>query len=726
MRARLGKARSARVGSRAVLVVASSLVAVACRSRVGPGGAPSSAPARASAERPAPAWARVAEALGPQGEVTPQAALRAFSLVYGVALPGVPAMPARDASVPVCGTEATRWVVQHASTYTPEQRAVIERALSGRAGAHAHAAPPARSAGVLSELASLVALREAHADPLPDSERRMAQSIVDELFSQVAAFVGVTPTIRVFVGRDQSRAPADAYPMMTDLETDDPDLHPLTVLSATTPMSSARYCRVRFNAQAMGPHWRNEAFKRFVIGHELFHCLQFQSFRGSYADWGHVAGPVRPWVVEAAAGYVGEALTGGSGIDGYWLEGYMSPSYVADYSQHRPAAIEQGIYDHYNAGYDGVGLYYTLEGFGLRPLQHRGGDGLPDVLGILNEPSSNAALLRLLQGRGEVLRGFATASTRRAWGPEWDLASPYAQREPQHRRTPLLLGHTVAPGRPYTVQLLDGEMQVASLPFANVEYLRVRGAGTGHLVFDQAHDYPYTGPTHQVFCRSWPCACPDGRGVANAVAALPTGVTRLELFHMGIPGSVAATLTVDAPTRDELCGGDAAAPPALDASPNDASEPEGYDPCLEGEWSLAASPGASWLAPIARAGTIRRATGRLRLRFRRGNGRQWADNIQLQYAVGGAMPAAAAITVRMQGGVTGEYRAGQGRMQFRTTSSDLVVTSGVDLGTGFVPVPVPTAGLRLDVLGGAGAYRCTPTTLEYTPPDGAPSVTFTR
>ncbi len=467
--------------------------------------------ARAAAQ--APAAARNPE------EITPTTALETFTGLYGP-VPGV-AASTRPSGFG-CGAEALRRVAAHWPSLRPEQRAAVRAAVES---------PPPRAA--LRDLAELVS-RSAAAQaggccgggapptiaPLTDEEFASAQRIVDGLRAELSTMLLYTPRMPFKVYREAPAAPADSYPLARDSER-----LPTWIAGLTddTALSSASVCRIRVRREWLTGVPR--ASLRMVLGHEVFHCFQYDTFVGTRGEQLLAFNDLRPWAFEGAAAYVGERLSGGTTLDGCWLRGYFSQTPAAQCVQYSLHAYSHpagpGVFSLYRAGYDAMGYFATLEGLGLDPLA-ASDSGVANVLRVVNDASSDVALARLAQHSFVQLVDVPSAATRRGWGRSWRIDSPLVQQGAElAREAPR--APPIAPGSPARLQLESGAMQVIEVPFGGAPYVRVRGAGHGHVAFDRSLDRIYVNDANLVFCRAWPCVCPDGRPVPQATGQILRG-----------------------------------------------------------------------------------------------------------------------------------------------------------------------------------------------------------
>lgn len=676
----------------AAFAVALLLVAALASCRRASPPAPTAPPARAVAPSPAASGAQ---------EVTATTALEAFARLYGP-VPGV-AVTTQHAGFG-CGTEAVRWVAAHWSSLRPEQQAAVRSALES---------PPPRSA--LRDLSSFVSRAAAAqagaccgaaappaAEPLTEAQQANAQRIVDGLRAELVTLLGHTPRMAFKVYREAPGAPADAVPMRIDSERVP---YWISGMTDDAPLSSASVCRVRVRREWL--EGRSPEALRMVLGHEIFHCFQYDLFAGTRGDQLLAFDHLRPWAFEGAAAYVGERLSRGTTLDGCWLRGYFSPTPATQcvaYSLHRsnhPAG--PGVFSLYRAGYDAIGFFSTLESLGVDPLA-RGAGGVANLLRAVNDESADAALARISRFEYARLVDVASASTRRGWSSSWRIDSPLVQTgDGMSRGAPPI--PPVVHGAPAHLVLESGAMQVVEVPFGDARFVRVQGRGHGHVAFDASLDRIYVSDANMVFCREWPCMCPDGRPVPHATGQIPAASSRFTLAHFAVPRET-ADVTLDAPTVDELCG---ATPP--DPSP---PPPTGIDPCLTGTWHIdRAHELEAMRASFPAQVRVRNIRGDLQLRFDgRGGGGALFNNYCVETESGTTPPLQQRVIFNGQG--TGRYAAANGRLSTRDFVPALDVRAEVTVAGQRMNIPVPVNdAIARAAVPGAEAYTCSANELRF-------------
>ena len=259
-------------------------------STAGPSGtvAPAATTGTTLASTEGSAWQQVRDQIGPDGSVTVEVALEAFSLAYGP-LPGV-TVPTGPVGPVRSGTSALRWIVAHWDEIDAAQQAEAIRLVPELAGLAATAEP---LAGVTT--AKLVA---AQVRP-PTFYTVLAQSMANEIESHVHLHLSLELVARE--GRS-STANALADTGVYNAQGGDKGAAAKCVITVTQ----------RGAAEA-------PADLENTVGHEVWHCYQGQI--GGLAWYWYDGVP--DWIVEGQAEWVGDSLRPGSAAP-FWA------TYVAD------------------------------------------------------------------------------------------------------------------------------------------------------------------------------------------------------------------------------------------------------------------------------------------------------------------------------------------------------------------------------------------------------------
>lgn len=243
----------------------------------------------------ATAWDRVLDRIGPDGEVSFETALDAFSLAVGP-LPGV-AMPAGRLEPIPSGTGAIRWLQGYRQRLTDEQRAAVDRYLAP--DPNAIRVEPATSA-VHMVFASYGGPGAGRAAPVAAELTLQEQQFLrwlDDARGEIARLLGRKLNLPYTLAINK-----------TD-ETDD--------LAYTLPhfgfwdLFAPSECEFRVNPSMFQKGYGNVEF-RASMAHEMFHCFQAARMSGA-TQWTSTL-KSRPWLIEGSAEWVGETIAGPSMI----------------------------------------------------------------------------------------------------------------------------------------------------------------------------------------------------------------------------------------------------------------------------------------------------------------------------------------------------------------------------------------------------------------------------
>jgi hypothetical protein len=312
---------------------------------------------------PTTAWARVLGQIRPGGRVSKATALQAFAVAYGP-LPGVRTPAGRRTTI-ASGTLAAQWVASYWSKLSSAQRRVVKRRLGVPApGVSAHAA-------------NVVNDPSFHPDP-------ELQALAEGFYSEYETLLGseftkssVPLTIVAGTSSDTVDAYADSFAFNEQGSWD-------TGLPAT--------CRIRLlpPGQSSDP-----AFKKLVIAHETFHCIQF-SLQGGFA-WD----PQPAWIEEGTADWA--ALT----VDpiSWALGGGNVESYIG--SPRTPL---------FERSYDAVGFWGHV--------QDTYGDLWKRLTGIIAKPGYFDSYIAAGGLLSPFLTSWGSSTVRNPGTPAWEMTSP--------------------------------------------------------------------------------------------------------------------------------------------------------------------------------------------------------------------------------------------------------------------------------------------------------------
>jgi len=282
------------------LLITAMLAAAAVGGAVGLGSRP------AADVNDASAWELVLDGIGPDGEVSFETALDAFSLAVGP-LPGVEMPAGRLEPIP-SGTGAIRWLSGYRSRLTDEQRAAVDRYLAPDPGA-IRVEPLATSAGDAATVI-LGSYRLAQLEP----EEASAPTPVEEQF--LVYLRDARAEIARLLGR---RLPLPFTLAVNDEQLTDDDAYTLPHFGFGE-LGAPAECEFRVNPSMFDSGFGEVEF-RASMAHEMFHCFQVARVSGA-AQWTSTH-ESRPWLIEGSAAWVGETIAGPSKVGLIWWDKYL-------------------------------------------------------------------------------------------------------------------------------------------------------------------------------------------------------------------------------------------------------------------------------------------------------------------------------------------------------------------------------------------------------------------
>lgn len=613
---------------------------------------------RSRASTAVASWGPILRAERPDGELSQEAALRAFTLYFGE-----PQRPSRRSRrhAPFCGSEALRQVYRHWDTLSEPQRDRVVATLQR----YDQGAP---------------ALGQILVSGGDSAQRRAAVEYVSEAIAALQARLGIglqgEPVVRILPGdAEGDLAFADGFidgPLGVRLF----DLR----LIGNRP-SRAQRCRVTLGVDLIERARPQEV--RTIVGHEVFHCFQHQLFAGTVAQFyqrreqGTQPGGLG-WIVEGTAAWAGNTL--GEGPDRY-----AAPRW-----------------DEYFTGVDGDGNRVMLPAdafflfqsfypaFTFWDALHRGGHDLWAMMPeLVNAPSAQAAYARALRGVDLhlVSRWTSGALRRRGWDPAWYTRegtgltdAVNGQRVPTEAAA--LRGD--APEE-VTVGARPGVQRIVRVPIAleAVAVVEAQVSGVGHVTLQGREDYAFVSDGTARWCvRREGCACPPGQRLRGAPLRAAPGVAEATVAVLGGPGG--NTRVVLSGTRLDRflaaqCEPDTAPPPTTTE----------HDPCLVGTWHIdraneLARARRSWPREV----TVTGVRGDLTLRFdARGQGEVAFRN----YCVETRMQAGVPLSTRtiFNGGGAGAWRTASQQLYTDGFRPAVTVTAEVTLNGQRMTAPVP-------------------------------------
>ena len=283
-------------------------------------------------------YAQLFAQVGPNGEVTKEMALEAFSLAIAP-LPGVtlPAGPDPQPWEQADGTFAIDWIQRYLDRITPEQKSAVDAAL---------AAPP--NTPIISDSGA----REPSFVLADASDYTTDASILSDARAKEMTLAGSSGTGLKF----------DYSLIINPTQVDAGE-----ALAYTSPgiekfadNTTKPYCEIHVNPLLVSLSQAHPEFVQASLAHEMWHCIQ-----NAYVGGAKLTAP--SWIVEGQAEWVGETLYAPTAIGASWWNWYL----------HTPT---QSLY---SRTYDGVGFYLHLAEEQINPG--------PVLLPMLTAASNDAA-----------------------------------------------------------------------------------------------------------------------------------------------------------------------------------------------------------------------------------------------------------------------------------------------------------------------------------------------
>ncbi len=442
------------------------------------------------------AWEKVLDGIGPDGQISKDTALKAFSLAVAP-LPGVKTPSGGEITIR-SGSAAVRWTLGHWSELTPEQQAVVKRAIAPGPGAVvARAAKPGTGGGGadlpekdVKVLAPLVA------DGVATLEQRLGRS----LRSRVTVEVETSPD------SDEPRALAMASPRDADGGYDG------------VPVT----CDVLMYPRAFT---MTRAAVLETVYHEVFHCFQAELFPdlATFFDKGM---PMN-WLIEGQAEWAGNAVAGSAeGGTHHWKTYLTEPGKSL-----------------YRRAYDATGFYAHLAESGIDPWKVMDGM-ITAALSGGNEAAFNAATGA---NAAAFLDTWPSGYARgRRPGKAWDTTGPGITNDQMTVHTAAVpSGGNVPVKAPVaTNRLIKLDLK------ADVTTFTVSPGAHGRLGPSSGDDLLLTALAGQNWCTRGECACPEG--TAGAGIDLPRLVPGLAWLAV-TGGTKAASVTATGMSMAEFC-----------------------------------------------------------------------------------------------------------------------------------------------------------------------------
>ena len=494
----------------------------------------------------ATAWNRVLAGIGPDGVVSFETALAAFTLAIGP-LPGVP-QPEGRRSLVASGTGALRWLQGYRSRLTQEQRAVLDGYLARDAAAAATAPRAAPSTGPVvrsfrRSLATAAPMEGASddagcsrgvPDPLTATDAKVLEYL-DGACAEIGRLLGRPLTIpfwfvihgagsydvdldlmsageaAIACSNIQGTLTAVPEPHAAgkNFRCDDATQESLD-LAYTSPgfgfgnhFSPAR-CVIHVNP-ALLPTLGDPELKTSLT-HEMFHC--YQAAKASDANEWTSTKTAKPWLIEGSAEWVGETVGGSTSLGLDWWAQYLRTP-------------EKKLFER---GYDAVGFYVHMREKQIDPWLH-----FDKMMYASNAEAYDEAVK---DARDAFADTWASGHTRlRPLGQAWDATGPWT---------------TDAHATVIPVSVGRGARTIEADPYTGRDYaitaqgeiLHVQPQGHVRMADASGFDSVLTAPLLLCVALS-ACGCPKGKTYRG-----PQLITAKEPLTVALTGAVAGASLV--------------------------------------------------------------------------------------------------------------------------------------------------------------------------------------
>jgi hypothetical protein len=475
--------------------LAAVLLAVACGSDGQPSGSapggPSAEPATGPAATPlfgldssinVPSWEPetamdvVMAGMLPDGEVPLDAALAAFSLVFGP-LPDVPTPPSGP-TLMGAGEHVVQAVINHWADLTAEQRAAVEAYL--RPGSAASAG------GIVA-----AAYRPDASTPtvIPSSTEADARAAVEAAKVEVGRRLGRTLTLPITVAFGLE---GSAWMWA--------ETHATTADGSVASTGQAAGCQIGFSTALGG--LTAGADLDAIAAHEVFHCFQYS------LPPLEVALAVPGWLAEGAGAWVGEEVSGGSNtVGGYYWGRWLYAPFLPLFARY----------------YDGLGFFAHASEHGV------------DVWGVLDEmhragSSSIDAYLKVAEAPtgDEMIDAWGPSYFRNpSLGNVWNMQGPGLPYEVPTKVTEVTIGN--GDGTAFAAHFESG-WPIGIILSADVLVLKAvlpDVSARGRIRFSDDNEYLLSEIVGTPICTlPGGCACPSGsKGADHSFKPGSTGPT---------------------------------------------------------------------------------------------------------------------------------------------------------------------------------------------------------
>ena len=461
---------------------------------------PKAAPSSSASPGDLSPYDQIRAQIGPNGEVTKEMALEAFSLAIAP-LPGVTVPTGAPPNLDEQGdaTFAVLWILPYLDQLTPEQRAVIQPFLTDDPNAPSITPQPA--AGLAPNV--VLAADMTGSDYL---------DLAEKYESQIAAELGRALTTKVTMTIDSTQL----------TEHDE-------WLAYSVPVNAdSSVCAI--HVEPLLQSGNDAAQMNATMAHEMFHCFQF--------DWARQHGfqlskqNMPDWITEGQAEWVGETLGGPSKTGDHWWKEYLTT--------YRNSLFTRD--------YDAIGFYQHLAEEGINPWQH-----FDAMLDAYTNGSNGNAFVAASANEDTFLDTWASGIFEdQDLGPDWDATSPW-QQVTTTKKTVTVGG----PGNDYE----DAGEVANELVEVNVtaDILEVNGTGHVRLHLDGLPEMP--NDVRWICFAQNSCECPPGKTYQGPAPLEDVGGGLRQVDFALTGGLDGAQLSLIGHSLDDYCKAPPSQPP---------------------------------------------------------------------------------------------------------------------------------------------------------------------
>jgi hypothetical protein len=411
----------------------------------------------------------------PSTDIPIDIALRAFATVWGD-VPGAKAGTLDPEIAAAHAEEIARIVLYRSEELTAEQRDAVVLALGLSPVAEAETASRLVDGGEPAG-SGVQGLRRV---PTGSAENRQLFADLDELVAAIAVYRRYITTVPLQIAIRRGSVPP--HPGAAG------SAHALTLPASAAARlgladGASNTCTVVTYPLLDSVTANNPAYRRFILHHEAFHCIQLALA---------AQGGQPPLLIEGSAEYAAIVATPGFNDDYYWGRYLATPSAGATFSLP-------------SASYNAAGFYFWLEAhLGRAEVFQR----IADQLTVGRGQSAMTAVANLSGGDTSLFVDWAASvANQLAWSARWH--TPGEGITPGLRRTPT--PQTVAVGSPIFIDAPEAANTLRRVSVAGVEVLDV--AAINHVVTrwePSGQEQQFSGTTTQRYCLLDQCLCPDG------------------------------------------------------------------------------------------------------------------------------------------------------------------------------------------------------------------------